>query len=390
VPLKPWSCRASISANPHPLKPLFPADRYLFPKKKRHKSDWDMKYLLSKRRLRLKRGNGDADVSFKRTVKKALNPLKGWLAGDTLALMMQSHQLMGRMASWEVRSRRVLSTLRDAEFKVSSQWGEDGIIDWLIERAQIPPIAQSFIEFGVENYRESNTRFLMQNRDWRGLIMDGNADVVAAVDEDSLRWKHDITVLPAFITRENINELISSAGFHGDIGLLSIDIDGNDYWVWEAIHVVRPIICICEYNAVFGDAYPISTPYNPSFNRTKAHHSNLYFGASIAALRSLAAQKSYRFAGTNAAANNAFFVREDYAEKFVDSSIQRIQALPSLIRESRDESGQLSYVGGIERLKLISNLPVVNVVTGETIRLDALESVYSKEWLEIMMGSTAE
>jgi hypothetical protein len=304
--------------------------------------------------------------------------------------MADSLQLQGRMASWQVRSQKVISCLQDVEFTVSSQWGEDGIIDWLIERAGIPVTSQSFIEFGVETYRQANTRFLLQNRNWRGLIMDGSSAMVAVVREDKLDWKHDLTVRPAFITRENINDLIQSAGFRGNIGLLSIDLDGNDYWVWQAIQAVRPIICICEYNAVFGDVYPISIPYDSGFNRTEAHPSNLYFGASIAALRSLAAQKGYRFVGTTAAGNDAFFVREDYAEKFVDTSLGDIRALPSRFRESRDEAGKLNYVGGLERVKHISGMPVVNVETGETVRLGELTAIYSKEWLETMTGVATE
>jgi hypothetical protein len=319
----------------------------------------------------------------KEAIQKALKSLRQWFMADTL-------QLQGRMASWQMRSQKVISCLQDAEFTVSSQWGEDGIIDWLIEQAEIPAISQSFIEFGVETYRQANTRFLLQNRNWRGLIMDGSSAMVAAVRDDKLDWKHDLTVRPAFITRENINDLISSAGFRGNIGLLSIDLDGNDYWVWEAIDIVRPIICICEYNAVFGDLYPIGTPYDNGFNRTKAHPSNLYFGASIAALRSLAAKKGYRFVGTTTAGNDAFFVREDYAEKFVDGSLRNIRALPSRFRESRDEAGKLNYIGGLERVKHIAALPVVNVETGETVRLGDLEPVYSKEWLEMMTGMVAE
>ena len=323
----------------------------------------------------------------KKAIKKVLAPLKPWLVGDIDALLMQNHQLVGRMASWQVRSKKAIYSLQDVEFRVSSQWGEDGIIDWLIERANIPPVSHSFIEFGVESYREANTRFLLQNRNWRGLIMDGSSSMIAAVQEDSLAWAYDLTVRPAFITRENINNLILTAGFRGDIGLLSIDLDGNDYWVWEAIDVVRPIICICEYNAVFGDMYPISIPYYANFNRTTAHHSNLYFGASITALRSLAAQKGYRFVGTTSAANDAFFVREDYARQFVDSSVQCIQALPSRARESRDEFGKLNYIGGIERVNNISTLPVVNVETGETVRLNELQSIYSREWLMSITGA---
>jgi hypothetical protein len=303
--------------------------------------------------------------------------------------MGESLQLSGRMASWQVRSRNVIANLQEVEFRVSSQWGQDGIIDWLIERAEIPSEAQTFIEFGVETYRQSNTRFLLQNRNWRGLIMDGHPSVVQAVRSDNLAWRYDLTARSAFISRENIDDLISVEGFGGEIGLLSVDLDGNDYWVWEALNAVRPIICVCEYNAVLGDLHPICTPYDQHFNRTRAHPSNLYFGASIAALRSLAARKGYRFVGTNSAGNDAFFVREDYACRFVDGSLRQVRSLPSRFRESRDRSGLNSYIGGVERLKQISALPVVNVETGETMKLGDLETVYSDEWLLAMSARTA-
>ena len=319
---------------------------------------------------------------FKDTFKKLQTLLKLWLMGESM-------QLSGRMASWQVRARTIIANLQEVEFRVSSQWGQDGIIDWLIERAEIPSTAQTFIEFGVENYRQSNTRFLLQNRNWRGLIMDGHPAVVAAVNSQGLAWRYDLTARRAFITRENINDLIQEAGYGGEIGLLSIDIDGNDYWVWEALHAVRPIICICEYNAVFGDVHPISTPYEQHFSRTKAHPSNLYFGASITALRSLAAKKGYRFVGTNSAGNDAFFVREDYAGRFIDSSLQAVRSLPSLFRESRDASGRNTHIGGVHRLRQILGLPVVQVETGDIITLGELETVYSDEWRQLMTGCTA-
>jgi len=300
------------------------------------------------------------------------------------AQVKNSYLLMGRMASWQVRSKATISSLNEVEFKVSSQWGEDGIIDWLVERAEIPARLHTFIEFGVEDYRESNTRFLMQNRNWRGLIMDGSPAMVESIKRDSLAWKYDITACPAFITRENINQTISQAGFRGEIGLLSIDVDGNDYWIWESLDVVQPIILICEYNAVLGDMLPISIPYDPAFDRKKAHHSYLYFGASICALRSLAQRKGYRFIGTTSAANDAFFIREDYAQRFVDQSLLRIEALPSVVRESRNEVGQLNYISGLERLRQVSHLPVLNVETGVTTRLGDLAAIYSSEWLERM------
>jgi hypothetical protein len=319
---------------------------------------------------------------FKDRLRKARALFKLWLMGESL-------QLSGRMASWQVRARTSIANIQEVEFRVSSQWGQDGIIDWLVERAEIPSAAQTFIEFGVEDYRQSNTRFLLQNRNWRGLIMDGDPAIGKAIKSDGLAWRYDLTARPAFITRENINELISGAGFGGEIGLLSIDIDGNDYWVWEALHVVRPILCICEYNAVFGDIHPISTPYDQYFSRTKAHPSNLYFGASIAALRSLAAKKGYRFVGTNSAGNDAFFVREDYASLFVEGSLEQIRSLPSRLRESRDGQGVNSYIGGLERLRHISALNAVNVETGVMMALRDLETVYSDEWLAIISGGTS-
>lgn len=288
------------------------------------------------------------------------------------------------MASWRVRSLAAISSLNEAEFKVFSQWGEDGIIDWLIERAQIPPRLHSFIEFGVESYLEANTRFLLQNRNWRGLVIDGSPKRIQDLQKEKhLFWAHDLSAKSAFITRENINRLFVEAGFSGEIGLLSIDIDGNDYWVWEAIDVIRPVICICEYNAVFGDLWPISIPYEPQFTRTRHEFKNLYFGASIAALRSLATRKGYRFLGTNSAGVNAFFVRDDYAPR-LETSLTTARAWPSLLRESMDDKGRLSYATGVERSELIRDLSVVNTETFIKQPLGAFKPLYSEDWLETL------
>lgn len=295
-------------------------------------------------------------------------------------------QLMqGRMACWQTRPREKIQSLQDIEFKVFSQWGEDGIIDWLIERAAIPAHLHTFVEFGVESYREANTRFLLENRNWRGLVMDGNPALAENLKSDPLFWRYDLTAKSAFITRENVNDLIASSGFTGQVGLLSIDVDGNDYWIWEAISVIQPVICVCEYNAVFGDLHAISVPYDPEFMCSRSHFSRLYYGASIAALRSLAARKGYRFLGTTSAANDAFFIREDYAQRLY-LALRNTTALASKNRSSRDESGQLTHVGGVDRLKLISNMTVVKTETGDSVPLAELASVYSENWLQQMTG----
>jgi hypothetical protein len=99
---------------------------------------------------------------------------------------------------------------------------------------------------------------------------------------------------------------------------------------------------------------------SPHFNRTQAHSSNLYFGASIAALRSLAVKKGYRFVGTNSAGNDAFFVREDYAGRFVEDSLCSIRSMPSLFRESRDEGWPQHLYRRRKEAKEISGLPVIS------------------------------
>jgi hypothetical protein len=178
------------------------------------------------------------------------------------------------------------------------------------------------------------------------------------------------------------------AGLGSEIGLLSIDLDGNDYWIWQAIKAVNPIICICEYNAVFGDIHPISVPYDPAFFLTSAHYSHLYWGTSIAALRLLASRKGYRFVGTTLAGNDAFFVREDFAREFVDASILEIQARPQVARYSLDRAGNVACVDLMERPAIIKDMPVINTETGESLRLADLDTLYSKEWLKRLAGTS--
>jgi hypothetical protein len=291
--------------------------------------------------------------------------------------------LMGNERCRAIRSENKLRRISDIGFKVHSQWEEDGIIEWLLQR--IPVQSTTFVEFGVEDYTESNTRFLMKNRNWRGLIIDGGQANINAVFKQDIYWKHDLKAICSFITKDNINNLISEANFDSEVGLLSIDIDGNDYWVWDAIEVIKPRIIICEYNAVFGDIHQITVPYDKDFQRTRTHHSNLYFGASIKALEHLAGRKGYVIIGSNSVGTNAFFVRSDLYE-LVAGAIEDTCPLPSLIRESRNTSGKLTFVNGLRRFDEIKNLPVYRIDTREVVLLGSIEPVYSDEWLSLMRG----
>jgi hypothetical protein len=265
-----------------------------------------------------------------------------------------------------------VEALSEVEFCVSSQWGEDGIIQFLIRNVSIGK--KFFVEFGVENYREANTRFLLQNNNWKGLVFDGDPGNIERILQQDISWRHDLTAKSAFITRENINSLLSGNGAIGDLGLLSIDIDGNDYWVWESITSANPRIVIVEYNSLFGPNATVSVPYDPSFVRSNAHFSCLYFGASLGAFCHLADRKGYIFVGTNSAGSNAFFVRRDVASRLRAKSAREGFVL-SQSRESRDRQGRLSFVGAEGRIALISHLDLVDVVTGKTCRVgDVLQN----------------
>ncbi len=203
------------------------------------------------------------------------------------------------------------------------------------------------------------------NDNWRGLVIEGNPRYVNYIqhDEDVYR-RYNLTAVCQFITRESINKIFEDAGFVGDIGLLSIDVDGNDYWLWEAIDIVQPRIVICEYNSVFGSDHAVSVPYDPKFVRRNAHYSDLFFGASLAAFCFLAEKKGYDFVGSTSSGVNAFFVRKDLSHDLRKFTAKE-GYVESQHRESLDREGKLTYVGGKDRLKLIEDMKAVDVTTNK-------------------------
>lgn len=259
--------------------------------------------------------------------------------------------------------RRRRQRLADYEFKVFSQWGEDGIIQHLIR--EVPIVHRTFIEFGVEDFMESNCRYLLMNDNWQGFVIDGSDANIARLRNAYFYWKHDLRSIAAFVTAENIDSLLRSAGFDEDLGLLSIDIDGVDFWVLQAIECVRPRILVAEYNALFGADRIITVPYDPAFQRSRKHYSNLYYGASLGAMTALAMARGYDLVGTNSVGSNAFFVRRDVRPKSLPVLDVAQAFTPCHIRESRDPSGNLTYADRHQQFEMIRGLPVVNLATGE-------------------------
>jgi hypothetical protein len=191
-------------------------------------------------------------------------------------------------------------------YKVYSQNDEDGIINEIFRR--IGTTNKTFVEFGVQDGLESNCHFLLFNG-WRGLWIDGNEKNIIKLKEhfsEPVSTKQ-LTAVNAFITVDNINDLIKENGFEGEIDLLSIDIDGNDYWIWQAIKCIQPRVVVIEYNAKFPPPCEWIMEYDPNH----VWDASDKYGASLKSLELLGNKLGYRLVGTNICGINAFFVKNE-------------------------------------------------------------------------------
>ncbi len=194
-------------------------------------------------------------------------------------------------------------------YKTYSQNDEDGIIEEIFHR--IGCRTRIFTEFGVEDGLESNCHLLL-HKGWSGLWIEGNQksyrDILykfhPVIRQDRLK------VIQAFITKENINDLIRSAGISGEIDLLSIDVDGNDYYIWEAVSVINPMVVVIEYNGKF----PPDTDWKMAYNSNHIWAGTDWHGAGLKALERLGEKKNYQLVGTSLNGVNAFFVRKELAK----------------------------------------------------------------------------
>jgi hypothetical protein len=262
----------------------------------------------------------------------------------------------------ELNKQKQSTNINDYEFSVFSQWGDDGIIQYLTQNIHIEN--KTFIEFGVEDFFESNLRFLMQKDNWRGFVIDGSKDNISRLRNSHFFWKHDLQAIQAFIDCDNIESLLSQSGFEENLGILSIDIDGNDWHIYNSIHQFKPSILIIEYNSVFGPDRAITIPYDAEFRRTDSSFTNLFWGTSLRAITDLAESRDYGLVGCNLAGNNAFFVRRDLLNHKIKEVTVEEAFVSSHFRESRDKNGNLSFLSGDSRIEAIKGMNVLNTSTG--------------------------
>jgi hypothetical protein len=231
-----------------------------------------------------------------------------------------------------------LPTFDEIEFRVFSQYGEDGILLYIF--SLIGTTNKRCVEL-CGGYGKDNTANLIINHGWQGLFFDGSEKSIRKGQQfyarcaDAKMWPPKL--VHSWITTENINALLQTQGVVGEIDLLSLDMDGVDYWVWKAIECITPRVVVLEYNPVLGPDVSVTIPYKPDFEtehngvsllryharrvvntfleKRIADRLDNYYGASLSAFVKLGKQKGYRLVGCERYGFNAFFVREGIGEE---------------------------------------------------------------------------
>jgi len=225
--------------------------------------------------------------------------------------------------------RKELPQLSETGMRVFSQFEEDGKL--LFVFSLIGMTNKTFMEIGSDDGVNSNSANLYFNFGWHGLFIDGNPQSIKRGIHFFSKYPHTWMYRPKFkcakVTRENINELIRNEGYYGEIGLLSIDIDGNDYWIWDALTQVEPQVVIIETHNEFG-MNNIVVPYDPDYYYPGKHP--VYHGASPIAMCKLTERKGYRLVGANELGFNFIFVKNGLAEEIPAVSIESLLTHPSV------------------------------------------------------------
>jgi hypothetical protein len=250
----------------------------------------------------------------------------------------------------------------ETDLKIYSQNGEDGIIDYLLFSLNIEK--PKFIEIGVGDYSESNTRFFFERTSGDGLIIDIIDDFEKKVKENVKIWKGNLKILQQNIDANNILDTLKNNNFSQKIDLLSLDIDGIDYWILKELPKNFCKILVAEYNPYFGDKFKITVPNIKNFNRSSYHYSNLCFGVSLPALIDLLKTKGMDFVGTNLFKNNAFFVNNDFVKMLNLEKINELDLklyVNANFRESRNISGSMSYIDPKNVLNQIKDCKIIDL-----------------------------
>lgn len=253
---------------------------------------------------------------------------------------------------WPPAGAEPAAGLGQYEYSYLSQNGEDGIIRFIF--SEIGFESRRCVEFGF-GAKQCNSLRLILKEGFTGLLMDGSAENCDFFNRAAHKLGlGGVEAVRTFLTRENLNETILERGISGDIDFLSLDVDGNDYWLWEALDCVSPRVACIEYNAGIGPSLSWTVAYDPQFERYAKHPSGFFHGASLKALESLGQRKGWRLVGCDSTGTNAFFLRNDVVA----------ESLPTLTSAEAFRPHQNWLGRGFseaEQLEIMKSLPYIEV-----------------------------
>ena len=254
--------------------------------------------------------------------------------------------------NWPPEDADPAAGLQQYEYSLLSQNGEDGIIRFLF--SEIGFETRYFVEFGFGAHQCNSLRLIL-HEGFKGLLMDGSRENCAFFNIAAAgRGISGVEAVCTFLDRDNLEPIILEHGIPPEIDFLSLDVDGNDYWFWEALNRVSPRLACIEYNAGIGPSVSWTVPYDPEFERFARHPSGFFHGASLRALEALGQRKGFRLIGCDSTGTNAFFLRDD-----VDAP-----GLPTLTAEEafRPHKNWLGRgFSEAEQLQIMKTLPYVEV-----------------------------
>lgn len=214
---------------------------------------------------------------------------------------------------WRSTSRyNDIKSLSRFDARVYSQNGEDGILAEIFRRIGLKE--GFFVEIGIENGQENNTRLLLE-KGWQGVWMEGSADCVALASRTFGEFiaAGRLRIVHALLTAENINSVFAKEGIPAQVDFLSLDIDQNTSHVWRSLQYKSRVSCI-EYNASLPPSMALEVPYNSSLGWDRTN----WFGASLKALEIIGRDKKMNLVGCDINGVNAFFVDEsDAGDEFL-------------------------------------------------------------------------
>jgi hypothetical protein len=272
-----------------------------------------------------------------------------------LAQMGERHRAVSESPSMSTEE----GPLTPFELRLFSQNGEDGVLAEILTR--VGAGERYFVEFGVESGREGNCVYLADIANWRGLFMDSDAHAFTALQR-KYRTDERVRTDCAMVTPANVQQLFAAADVPPEPTVLSIDVDGSDYWIWEAIDDYRPRVLVIEYNSALDPHRRLVQPaaLQDGWDGTE------YFGASLGAMRALGERKGYRLVHAELCGVNAFFVRQDLAEgRFPDVEDVPLRGAPNYFQRGQGhppDLGRRRYLD-LDSGELVSVEPLADAPT---------------------------